>query len=78
MGFTQVDVGLERIFAWFGGSSRMVLESGFSCSDKDGVFLGESISRFELGFGDFDVELLQRTVNFNDLLMANLDDDLVE
>lgn len=71
MGFTQVDFGLERILAWFGGSSRMVLESGFSCSESEGFFLEESKSRF--GFGDFEVEL-QRTVN---LLMDNLD-DLVE
>lgn len=48
----------------------MVLERGFSCSERDGFFLGESTSRFTFGFGDLEVEL-QRIVN---LLMANLDD----
>lgn len=56
-----MDLGFEKRRAWsFLGS--VVVERGWSCSDKDGVFLGDS-GGFWVGFEEDLVEL-QEMVNF--------------
>lgn len=56
-----MDFGFDKRQAWsFLGS--VVVERGWSCSDKDGVFLGDT-GGFLGGFEE-DLEELQEMVNF--------------
>lgn len=59
-----MDLGLDKsLWDSFGWSERMVLERGFSCSDKDGVFLFWDSAFSGAIFGE-DLDEVQNMVNF--------------